>query len=163
MGDKKEKYFKSQQGFTMIELIIVMTIIGILSAVLVPSFSNMTQKTRLKADIATLQQLQMQLEIYMAEKDGEFPGGGAAKDYADQVLPSASVKALLDEEYIQPSDITDDTSIALQTKGAQGLYKGDVSHLVLDISGADAKAQKIAGNFTKKELKWLVGYQKGSE
>ena len=50
---------KEENGFTMIELIIVIAIMGILSSVLVPSFSNITIKTRLKADIATIQQIQI--------------------------------------------------------------------------------------------------------
>lgn len=159
MVEKKEKLIESEQGFTMIELIIVIAIMGILSAILVPSFSNMTRKTRLKADITTIQQVQMQLEIYMAEKDGEFPGGGVAKEYADKILPELAIKALVDEEYIKSSDTTNNTAIALQTKEAQGLYKGDTSHLVLDISKADEKIRKTAGNLTDKEREWLHGQQ----
>ncbi|NLI90290.1 MAG: prepilin-type N-terminal cleavage/methylation domain-containing protein, partial [Epulopiscium sp.] len=40
---------RSEKGFTMIELIIVIAILGILAAILVPSFAQMTRKSRLNA------------------------------------------------------------------------------------------------------------------
>ncbi|PSV02235.1 pilus assembly protein TapA [Photobacterium leiognathi subsp. mandapamensis] len=43
---------KKQQGFTLIELMIVVAIIGILSAIAVPAYSNYTVKSKIVSSLA---------------------------------------------------------------------------------------------------------------
>ncbi len=46
---------KSKKGFTIVELVIVIAVIGILSAILIPTFANLTtqaQQTALKSNLA---------------------------------------------------------------------------------------------------------------
>ena len=45
---------KQQSGFTLVELMIVITIIGILAAIAVPSFSDMIERNRLKEAVESL-------------------------------------------------------------------------------------------------------------
>jgi prepilin-type N-terminal cleavage/methylation domain-containing protein len=47
------KNFKRKKGFTLIELIIVIAIIGILSAIAVPKYFSIQEDAKIKADIAS--------------------------------------------------------------------------------------------------------------
>jgi type IV pilus assembly protein PilE len=51
---KARQHFKQQAGFTLIELMITVVIIGIISAIAYPSYSNYVQKTRRNAAAACL-------------------------------------------------------------------------------------------------------------
>ena len=58
---------KSQLGFTLIELMIVVAIIGILAAIAIPQFSKFRVKAYNKAAISDLRNLSTHLEGFYAE------------------------------------------------------------------------------------------------
>lgn len=63
---------KKQQGFTLIELMIVVAVIGVLSAIAVPQYQNYVKKSELGAALASVTALKVNVEDYMATK-GSFP------------------------------------------------------------------------------------------
>ncbi|MBY5947577.1 pilin [Photobacterium rosenbergii] len=63
---------KKQQGFTLIELMIVVAVIGLLSAIAVPKYQEFAKKGAVASGMATLSALKTNIEDYMAS-NGSFP------------------------------------------------------------------------------------------
>lgn len=62
-----KNYFKNAHGFTLIEMMIVMTIISILLLIIVPNMSASTSVVKEKSCDATIKLLQSQVAVYEIE------------------------------------------------------------------------------------------------
>ena len=73
---KKMKNILSQQsnekGFTLIELIVVIAVLGMIASIAIPKVGNITSRAREQADASNIQILQSAVERYNAEH-GEYP------------------------------------------------------------------------------------------
>src|SRR5262245_63991409 len=72
---QKKRTFGNERGFTLIELMIVVAIIGILAAIAIPLYSNVTQKSRIARVQADLRALASAVTMYQAHMDGGLPAG----------------------------------------------------------------------------------------
>ena len=63
---------RNQKGFTLIELMIVIAIIGILAAIAIPQFASYRAKSYNTASISDARNLRTDLEAYYAEWN-EYP------------------------------------------------------------------------------------------
>ena len=61
------------RGFTLIELMIVVAIIGILAAIAIPKFSNLIRKSNEGATRGNLGALRSALSIYYGDMEGQYP------------------------------------------------------------------------------------------
>ncbi|HCE2179469.1 TPA: pilin [Vibrio parahaemolyticus] len=65
---------KKQQGFTLIELMIVVAVIGVLAAIAIPQYQNYVAKSELGAGLATITSVRTNVEDYIVT-NGSFPDG----------------------------------------------------------------------------------------
>ncbi len=73
-----------KSGFTLVELLIVISVLGILAAVVVPMYSDAGQKTRSSALKTDLQKIRTQIEVYRSQHNDQLPvfSGEASGDFA---------------------------------------------------------------------------------
>jgi prepilin-type N-terminal cleavage/methylation domain-containing protein len=64
--------FRSQKGFTLIELMIVVVIIGILAAIAIPNFIAMQNRAKEGSTKANMHTLQLAAEDYGVRNDGVY-------------------------------------------------------------------------------------------
>ncbi len=62
-----------KSGFTLVEILIVVIILGILAAIVIPHFTNASEDARESSLRSTLQTLRSQLELYKLQHRDLFP------------------------------------------------------------------------------------------
>ena len=73
-----------RQGFTLVEILIVIVILGILAAVVVPAFSGVTDEARKGAFIRDLKTYADAIEIYTA-RTGYFVGDSSSGEFPPEL------------------------------------------------------------------------------
>ena len=68
------KKHRNQKGFTLIELMIVIAIIGILAAIAIPQFASYRAKSYNTASVSDARNLRTDMEAYYAEWEA-YPNG----------------------------------------------------------------------------------------
>ena len=71
MGPSTER---GKSGFTLIELMIVVAIIGILAAIAIPKFANLIRKSQEGQAKGHLGSMRSALSIYYGDMEGSYPG-----------------------------------------------------------------------------------------
>ena len=81
-------------GFSLVEILIVVMILGILAAIAVPKFSNASQVARENSLKDSLRLLRTQVDVYKAQHD-LFPGFPNGDPSQTPTFPAASDQLLL--------------------------------------------------------------------
>ena len=84
-----------RSGFTLVEILIVVIILGILAAIVIPQFteaSNDARESQLKSDLQTVRS---QLELYKVQHLDNYPGTVADVALEDQLEGKTNVDGTL--------------------------------------------------------------------
>jgi prepilin-type N-terminal cleavage/methylation domain-containing protein len=73
-GRRRRRLLRKQRGLTLIELMIVVTIIAIIAAVAMAVYQDIVKKSRLAADQGVISSLRSAVAIYYGRSNGLFPG-----------------------------------------------------------------------------------------
>ena len=98
---------KAKKGFTLVEILIVVVILGILAAIVIPQFTSASTEARESALVSDLQAMRSQIELYKIQHLGD-------------ALPDAGT-ATFEEAMTGCTDIQG-AVVAVGTAGAKGPY-----------------------------------------
>lgn len=124
----------TQKGFTLIELMIVVAIIGILAAIAIPKFAQMMEKSREGATKGNIGALKSAISIYQGDWQGVAPNDllswfstGGSVAYIDGI-PAVKVtgknpRNSLTASWTNPSgNVVNETNLGGYTAGTAAVY-----------------------------------------
>lgn len=130
---------RASRGFTLIEILIVVVILGILAAVIIPQFSNAADDASVSSARTQLQTMRSQVELYRSQQ-GSYPaasGGGvdwAPLIAANYIRSAPTWPSFFAEDYTAS---TGDLSLTL-IAGASYDINGDGVSTAADTTAVEA-------------------------
>jgi general secretion pathway protein G len=73
---------RNKKGFTLVEILIVVVILGILAAIVIPQFTNASSEAKASRVAADLQTLRSQVELFKIQHTDLRPGEDTAATFA---------------------------------------------------------------------------------
>jgi general secretion pathway protein G len=91
---QKDSKMKTKSGFTLVEILIVVVILGILAAIVIPQFTEASTEAKLSSLVSDLQTMRSQIELYKIQHNDLLPGqasAGAVLDAAEFMVDLTTV------------------------------------------------------------------------
>ena len=70
----RQRMAQDESGFTLVELLVVMLILGLLAAIAIPAFFNQRDKARDAEAKSAVRTAQTAIETYATDHDGKYTG-----------------------------------------------------------------------------------------
>ena len=132
---------RNTTGFTLVEILIVVVILGILAAIIIPQFTSAAEDSKLSNLVSNLQSVRAQLELYKMHHNETYPTNITTQltsktDSDGTVNASGAYGPYL---YVFPANpFIDDAAAAVKTSGAAGegwSYTAGTGVLVANTAG----------------------------
>ncbi len=142
-----------QSGFTMVELLIVVIILGVLAAIAIPQFSVNTEDAKVAALDTSLAELRNAVEMYYHQHSNVYPGAVNADDGTTATTTATAPAAFIDQ-LLKYSDATGKTSDTQSVDYPYGPYlkKGlpknpfnSLADIACDVASSDITAATGTG------------------
>ncbi len=109
---------KNNAGFTLVEILIVVIILGVLAAVAIPQFSSSTDDAQLSALDMTLTEMRNAIELYYHQHGAVYPGSKKHTDGSAVALAADAQTAFLAQMTLYSSK----TGVTANTKDTTYKY-----------------------------------------
>lgn len=112
-------------GFTLVEILIVVVILGILAAIVIPQFTEASTEAKTSSLCTDLQTMRSQIELYKIQHNDNLPGVGGAT-FIQAMTGQTTVAGAVGGTYgpyvqkIPTNQFTDDDSIRENAVADQG-------------------------------------------
>ena len=133
----------AQQGFTLIELMIVVAIIGILAAIAIPAYQDYTARAQASEGLSATSGLRTDIGVFVSE-NGDFADVSAD----DQISDTATN---LEGRYFSGVAVTDDTGVITITFD-DGVHDGQDMTLTPNLANGQIQSWTCAGLAETKYL-----------
>lgn len=143
---------KMSHGFTLIELMIVVAIIGILAAIAIPQFANLVSKSQEGATKGNLGTIRSALSIYYGDSEGWYPTvAGAATNLTTLTLGSRYLQSVPNDNLPKTTNNVGHSSVSTEV---DGVASTDVGGWLYDNGGATSSTWgKVVVNCSHTDLR----------
>jgi prepilin-type N-terminal cleavage/methylation domain-containing protein len=97
-------------GFTLIELMVVVAIIGVIAAIAIPKFASLVRKSNEGATKGNLGALRSAISIYYGDLEGQFPGDMASLTIGSKYMNPQIPKSRVPPYHVDTSVVTEAAS-----------------------------------------------------
>ena len=85
-------------GFTLVEILIVVVILGILAAIVIPQFTEASTEAKTSSLCTDLQTMRSQIELYKIQHNDDLPGAGTAT-FIEAMIGQTDVAGVVGTDY----------------------------------------------------------------